>query len=132
AQEEADERATTLTFEQFERHFGGFLASLPPLIRVVLKRPIVFFAPSDPKPYWVLDFRRRTVRRMAAPPADRAGIVRIREAILADAIGKNVVAFVHISMRIRIELSAGGVQTDFLFWGLLSLHELGYFPLRKM
>src|SRR5206468_5107039 len=78
------------------------------------------------------DFRHRTVRRMASPPADRAGIVRIREAILADAIGKNVVAFVHISMRIRIELSAGGVQTDFLFWGLLSLHELGYFPLRKM
>jgi hypothetical protein len=35
-------------------------------------------------------------------------------------------------MRIRIELAPGGVQTDFLFWGLLSLRELGYFPLHKM
>jgi hypothetical protein len=35
-------------------------------------------------------------------------------------------------MRIRIDLSAGGVATDFLFWGLLSLQELGYFPLRSV
>ena len=54
--------------------------------------------------------------------------MKIREAVLADAIEKNVVAFAHISMRLRIELAPGGVQTDFLFWGLLSLHELGYFP----
>jgi hypothetical protein len=132
AREEADERAMTLTFDQFEKHFGGFLTSLPPLVSLVLKRPMVFFIPSDAKPYWVLDFRTRRVRRMAAPPGERAALVRIREGILADAIEKNVVAFVHISMRIRIELAPGGVQTDFLFWGLLSLRELGYFPLRSM
>jgi UDP-MurNAc hydroxylase len=131
-QEEAEERAITLGFEQFERYFGRFVKALPPMISLVLKRPMVFFAPSDPMPYWVLDFRKRTVRRLPAPPAERAGIVRIREAILADAIEKNVVAFVHISMRIRIDLAPGGVQTDFLFWGLLSLAELGYFPLHKM
>src|SRR5206468_8433029 len=121
-----------LTFAQFEKHFGGFLASLPPLAWLLLKRPIVFLIPSDPLPYWALDFRRRKVRRMGAPPEGRAGIIRIKEAILADAIEKNVAAFVHISMRIRIELAPGGVQTDFLFWGLLSLRELGYFPLHKM
>ncbi|PYR00862.1 MAG: hypothetical protein DMF97_08770, partial [Acidobacteria bacterium] len=131
-QEEAGERAITLTFDQFERYFGGFVKSLPPMIALVLKRPMVFFAPSDPMPYWVLDFRKRTVNRLPAPPAERAGIVRIREAVLADAIDKHVVAFVHISMRIRIDLAPGGVQTDFLFWGLLSLAELGYFPLHKM
>jgi UDP-MurNAc hydroxylase len=131
-QEEAEERAITLTFEQFERYFGRFVRALPPMISLVLKRPVVFFAPSDPMPYWVLDFRKRMVLRLSAPPAERAGIVRIREAILADAIAKNVVAFVHISMRIRIDLAPGGVQTDFLFWGLLSLAELGYFPLHKM
>jgi UDP-MurNAc hydroxylase len=131
-QEEAEERAMTLTFEAFERHFGGFLRSLPPLVWLVLTRPMVFHVPSDPQPYWVLDFRRRTVRRLPTPPTIRSGIVRIREGILADAIAKNVVAFVHISMRVRIELAAGGVQTDFLFWGLLSLRELGYFPLHKM
>jgi len=132
AREEAGEQGTRLPFARFEKHFGGFLASLPPFARLLLKRPIVFLVPSDPLPYWVLDFRRRQVRRMAAPPDTRAGIVRIREAILADAIEKNVVAFVHISMRIRIELAPGGVQTDFLFWGLLSLRELGYFPLHRM
>ena len=131
-QEEIDERAITLTFDAFERHFGGFLRSLPPLVRLVLKRPMVFFVPSDALPYWVLDFRKREVRRLAAPPPDGAAIVRIGEGILADAIAKNVVAFVHISMRVRIDLAPGGVQTDFLFWGLLSLRELGYFPLRRM
>src|SRR5262245_21354451 len=131
-QEDIDEREFALTFEAFEKHFGGFLRSLPPLIRLVLKRPMVFFVPSDPLPCWTLDFRKRTVSRLAAPPPDRAAIVRIGEGILADAIAKNVVAFVHISMRVRIDLAPGGVQTDFLFWGLLSLRELGYFPLHHM
>jgi hypothetical protein len=69
---------------------------------------------------------------MIQPPERRAGIVHIREGILADAMQKKVVAFIHISMRIRIDLAAGGVSTDFLFWGLLSLRELGYFPLHKV
>ena len=80
----------------------------------------------------MLDFRRRTVTRASAAPPNHAAIVKIREGVLADAIEKNVVAFAHISMRLRIDLAPGGVQTDFLFWGLLSLHELGYFPLHKM
>ena len=54
-QEEADERTMTLTFQTFERHFGGFLRSLPPLIWLVLKRPMVFEVPSDPQRSWVLD-----------------------------------------------------------------------------
>jgi len=133
AQEEADERAVALTFDAFERHFGGFVRALPPLIWLALKRPIAFHVPSDAAaPFWVLDFKRRTVERAAAPPANAAAIVHMGEGILADAIQKNVVAFVHISMRVRIDLAPGGVQTDFLFWGLLSLRELGYFPLRRM
>jgi UDP-MurNAc hydroxylase len=132
-QEEDEEREKVLTFEQFERHFGGFLRSLPPLIWLVLRRPTVFYAPSDAaSPYWVLDFKRRTVTRAAVPPPNYAAIVKLREAVLADGIEKNVVAFAHISMRVRIDLAPGGVKTDFLFWGLLSLHELGYFPLHKM
>jgi UDP-MurNAc hydroxylase len=131
-QEEEDERGIELTFAAFEHHFGAFLRTLPPLIWLVLKRPMVFHVPSDAQPYWTLDFRTRTVQRLAAPPAHYAAIVHIGEGILADAIAKNVVAFVHISMRLRIELARGGVQTDFLFWGLLSLRELGYFPLHRM
>ena len=133
AQEDAEERALTLTFDAFVSHFGGFLRALPPLVWLALRRPIAFHVPSDEAaPYWVLDFRRRAVERAAAPPADAAAIVHMREGVLADAIAKNVVAFVHISMRVRIDLAPGGVQTDFLFWGLLSLRELGYFPLRRM
>jgi UDP-MurNAc hydroxylase len=132
-QEEDQERGKALTYAAFERHFSGFLRSLPPLIWLALKRPMVFQAPSDrDAPYWTVDFRTRQVSRAPAPPATYAAIVKLREAVLADAIEKNVVAFAHISMRIRIDLAPGGVQTDFLFWGLLSLHELGYFPLRNM
>jgi UDP-MurNAc hydroxylase len=132
-QEEDEERDVQLTFERFQAHFGAFVRALPPLSWVMLKRPMVFFAPSDrDRPYWVLDFRRRTVTREARPPDGYAAIVTLREAVLADAIEKNVVAFAHISMRIKIDLAPGGIQTDFLFWGLLSLHELGYFPLRRM
>jgi hypothetical protein len=93
---------------------------------------MVFYTASDAEaPYWVIDFRQRRVTRSAAPPLNYAAIVRLREAVLADAIEKNVVAFAHISMRVKIDLAPGGVQTDFLFWGLLSLRELGYFPLHK-
>ena len=132
-QEDDEERGKLLTFERFSAHFGGYLEALPPLIWLVLRRPMVFHVPSDAAaPFWVLDFWRRTVARASSPPANYAAIVRIREGVLADAIEKNVVAFTHISMRLRIDLAPGGVQTDFLFWGLLSLHELGYFPLHKM
>ena len=50
---------------------------------------------------------------MIQPPERRAGIVHIREGILADAMQKKVVAFIHISMRIRIDLAAGGVSDRF-------------------
>jgi UDP-MurNAc hydroxylase len=132
-QEEDEEREKMLTFDRFERHFGGFVRALPPMAWLLLKRPMVFYVGSDTSaPYWVLDFRVRTVTRAATPPANWAAIVKLREAVLADAIDKNVVAFAHISMRVKIDLAPGGVQTDFLFWGLLSLHELGYFPVTKM
>lgn len=133
AQEEADELEIPLTFDAFEKHFGGFLRSLPWFTWLALNRPIGFHVPTDSvAPYWMLDFRRRRVYRAASPPANRAGIIKVGEGILADAIAKNVVAFVHISMRMRVDLEPGGVKTDFLFWGLLSLRELGYFPIRKM
>jgi hypothetical protein len=45
---------------------------------------------------------------------------------------KKIVNFVHISMRLEIELNEGQVGSDFLFWGLLTIWELGYFPLHKL
>lgn len=131
-QEESAERGVTLAFDHFEQYFLTFLRSLPPFVGLALRRPIVFRVPSSDQPYWALNFTTRTVHCSSEPPADRASIIRIREAILVDAIAKKVVAFIHISMRIRIELARGGAQTDFLFWGLLTLYELGYLPLRNV
>ncbi len=130
--EDAAERNKTVAFDRFERHFGGFLRSLPPFASRMLPRPVAFHVPSAPEPYWILDFRNRAVRRSTELPANVASIVRIREAVLSDAIDRHVVSFVHISMRIRIALAPGGAPTDFMFWALLSLRELGYFPLWKM
>jgi hypothetical protein len=106
--------------------------ALPPFISLMLKEPIAFHMPTDSRPWWVLNFRRREVQRLSEKPADCASVIRMNEAMLADAIAKNVVGFTHISMRIRIELAAGGAPSDLLFWGLLAVGELGYLPLHRM
>jgi hypothetical protein len=72
------------------------------------------------------------VYRAANPPADRASVVRTPDGVLADAIANRIVHFVHISMRLDIELRPGGVNEDFLFWGLLTIWELGYLPLTQL
>jgi hypothetical protein len=33
---------------------------------------------------------------------------------------------------LRIDLTPGGVDTDFLFWAALQIQELGYFPVGRM
>jgi UDP-MurNAc hydroxylase len=132
AESERADSAIRIPFEQFETFFNGFLRSLPPLIGLMMKRPISFFVASDDKPFWVLDFRTRRVRRESVAPADAASTIRMNEAMLADAMAKNVVGFTHISMRIRIDLAAGGAPGDLLFWGLMAIAELGYLPLHKM
>ena len=124
--------AFLLPFDQFDRFFTTFLKSLPPLIGLALNRPLAFHVPSDQQPYWVLDFRRRKVCRLAEPHAKCGSVIRISEAVLADAMEKNVVSFIHISMRLRIDLAAGGAPGDLLFWGLLSVGELGYLPLHRI
>jgi UDP-MurNAc hydroxylase len=124
--------AVRLPFEQFDKVFAAFLRSLPPFIGMMMSRPVAFYVASDLKPFWVLDFRRRAVFRMSEPPANGASVIRMNEAVLVDAIAKNVVGFTHISMRIRIDLAAGGAPADLLFWGLMAVGELGYLPLHRM
>jgi hypothetical protein len=99
--------------------------------RFALRRPVVFHVPSSPLPYWVLDFSRRAVYRLSAPPPDTASIVDVNEAVLADAIAKRLVHVVHGSMRIRVHLRAGGAGDDLTFWGLIVPWELGYLPLQR-
>jgi UDP-MurNAc hydroxylase len=126
----ADEAGRTMSYEAFARYFTEFLRVLPRGTRLVIPKSVVFHVPSSTEPYWVVDVRRRAVRREAAPPPDVGTLIRIPEAVLADAIEKRILNFVHISLRVAIELAPGGVQTDFLFWAFLIFFEFGYLPLR--
>src|SRR5438067_954331 len=114
--------AKLMTREDFLESFIDAIRELEPAYAIPFASMVAFLHP---------ECRQRNMYAVR-PPAGAAAIVHMREGVLADAIAKNVVAFVHISMRVRIDLAPGGVQTDFLFWGLLSLRELGYFPLRRM
>ena len=129
----AEEAERPLEWSAFEAYLTGFLRGVPrPALRVLLKRPIVFEVPSDDLPYWVVDGRRRRVWRQATPPPDRADLIRVAPGVLADAIDKRILHFVHGSMRIRVALRPGGVNEDLAFWGLLMIWEIGYLPARHL
>jgi UDP-MurNAc hydroxylase len=129
----AAEEGVTLDYATFAGYFRGFLRAFPPGLigRFALRRPVVFEVPSSELPYWVLDFRRRAVYRLSAPPPDTASIVRVNEAVLADAIDKRLVHVVHGSMRIAVHLRPGGAGDDITFWALLVPWELGYLPVQR-
>jgi UDP-MurNAc hydroxylase len=129
----AAESGIVLDYERFADYFEGFLHAFPPGIigRLALRRPVVFEVPSSPLPFWVIDFRRRAVYRLSAPPPDTASIVRVNEAMLADAIEKRLVHVVHGSMRIAVHLRAGGAGDDITFWALLVPWDLGYLPVHR-
>lgn len=123
----AAEEGRTVDWETFRAYFTRFVKALPPGTgRMAVKRPVVFEVPSSDLPYWVVDVPHRHVTRQAVPPPDRADLIRINEAVLADAIDKVIVYFIHISTRVRIEVEPGGASSDLAFWGLLGIWELGY------
>ncbi len=78
---DAGGEGVTLDYETFADYFDGFMRAFPPgvLGRFVLHRPVVFEVPSSPLPFWVLDFSRRAVYRLSAPPPDTASIVTVNE-----------------------------------------------------
>ena len=129
----AAEEGKTLDYATFAEYFDGFLHAFPPGIlgRFALRRPWCSRCRSSPLPYWVIDFRRRAVYRLSQPPPDTASIVRVNEAMLADAIDKRLVHVAHGSMRIAIHLRPGGAGDDITFWALLVPWELGYVPLQR-
>ena len=127
------EQGVKLQWPAFERYFGSFVAQCPRLIaRKLVPERIIFRVPSDlVAPYWWLSLRDRAVGRSSHPPSDRAGVISVTEAILAEAIENRIASLIHISMRTRIHLAPGGTRSDFAFWGLLAVWELGYLPLRR-
>jgi UDP-MurNAc hydroxylase len=132
-QEAALEARRTLSFEAFAAYFQDFIGSVPWIARrALLPRPIVFRIGSSPEPCFTLDFQRACVTRSPRPPEGCASTVDVSEGLLADAITKQIVHFVHGSMRLRVRLGAGGAQEDLAFWGLLAIWEIGYLPLRRI
>jgi UDP-MurNAc hydroxylase len=130
----AEEANATVQWPAFAAHMQRFVDALPPGAgRVLLKRAVVFEVPSDAATrWWIVDGRAGRVYRSAALPHGYASIVRVPEAVLADAVDKDLVNLIHISMRMRVELRPGGVDTDLAFWALMAVHELGYLPLRRV
>jgi len=126
----AEEAGRTVDWEAFRTFFEAFVRALPPgAARLMQPRPVTFHVPSGgATPSWVIDARHRTVSRHATPPADTADVIHVSEAVLAQAIDDKVVNLVHISLRLRIELMPGGIDSDLGFWGLLAMWELGYLP----
>ncbi len=128
-----EEEGVTLSWDAFSAYLGDFLHDLPPLMpRVLLKRPVVFEVPSSAEPYWVVDFRHRSVTRATEPPDDRASLIQINEAVLADAIDKRILHFTHGGMRIHVKLRPGGASGDLAFWGVLMVWEIGYLPVHRL
>jgi UDP-MurNAc hydroxylase len=127
------EAGRAFEWDDFERHFGSFVKAVPRIVgRRLVPRRIVFRIGSDAAtPYWWLSLRDRTFGRAAAPPLDRAGVIHVSEAVLADAVRDRITHVIHGSMRIRTELTAGGTESDLAFWGLLMIWELGYLPVRR-
>ena len=66
------------------------------------------------------------------PPADRASLIQVNEAVLADAIDTSSLHFVHGGMRIHVALRPGGASADLAFWGVLMMWEIGYLPVRSV
>jgi UDP-MurNAc hydroxylase len=126
----AAEAGRHLEWTDFERFMQRFLAAMPPLTgRLLIKRPICFHNVADAaQPYWCVDVRRGRVWRAATPPTDRADLITVPEAILADAIGDDILGVVHGGMRIRTHLAQGGASSDLAFWGMVAVWELGYLP----
>lgn len=126
------EQGVKLQWPAFEGYFGGFVTQCPRLIARSVPRRIVFRVPSDPvSPYWWVSFRDRAVGRSGQPPSDRAGVISVPEAVMAEAIEHRIAYMVNLSMRIRTHLLPGGTRSDLAFWGLLAVWELGYLPLRR-
>jgi UDP-MurNAc hydroxylase len=130
----ASEAGRTVDWIAFRDYFQGFVDALPPLsARFLLPRPVVFHVSSDADtPEWIVDARRRTVTRAAVRPTETASVIHVGEAVLADAIRDRIVNLIHISLRLRVELQPGGVDSDLAFWGLLAIWELGYLPVTKV
>ena len=128
--QERQEAAKTLRFETFEAYMGAFLRSLPWGLKLIYSARVAFQVPAGGgQEWWVLDFARRRVERLSQRPSDVVAVVEIEPGLLQDAMEKDIVNFVSISKRLTVHLAPGKIVPFFIFRELITLYEMGYFPL---
>jgi UDP-MurNAc hydroxylase len=130
AQAVADERARgAVDFATFQAYVERALRAVPWPLRMAFPGRIAFEA-ADAR-FFVVDVRWARVHHAASADGCHS-IVRANPHLLRDAIEKNGLNLIAISRRIRVHLRRGGTTCDAAFWGLLTLYELGYFPLGNL
>jgi hypothetical protein len=95
----------------------------------MFRRPVCFRVNQK---IWIVEIGTRQVTESEELPEKWANVIEIAPGLLADAIGKRTLNLVHISMRLRIELAPDGLSIDLMFWAMLIIFELGYFPLSRL
>jgi hypothetical protein len=125
-----EEAQRSVSPAELTAYFTAFLRSVPRAAGVLVRRPVVLKV-REQDGYCVLDWRRRRARMETTVPENYATLIEVPTGVLAGAIADGIMHFVHISMRFRGRLGRQGVTTDFAFWTLLTMWELGYLPLRR-
>jgi UDP-MurNAc hydroxylase len=132
AEQDQHENQKQSSYETFHEHMTRFLKSLPWLLKWLYQAKVAFsMADATAAEWWVLDFGRRQVYRTRHKPIDAVSILSINPALLQDAMEKNIVNFIDISKRLRIELRPRSVIQHLVFKELITMYEMGYFPLWK-
>jgi UDP-MurNAc hydroxylase len=131
AQEVRNEQALApIDFEAFSSYMNRFARAVPWWLRLAFPARVTFEMPD--RSYSLVDLGRALVERRAAIPSDTHSVVRVNPHLLRDAIEKAGLNLVGISKRIRVHLRRGGLTCDAAFWGLLTIYELGYLPIRNV
>jgi UDP-MurNAc hydroxylase len=127
----AEEAARDLPSSKLASYFSAFVRSIPRAVTLALRRPVVVTLADDER-CCVVDWRRRRAVVGLSIPAEHASVIEVSPGLLAAAIDGRIVHFLHISMRFRGRIRKGGLSTEFAFWTLMALWEMGYLPLRRL
>jgi hypothetical protein len=130
AQSVDEERAKgAVDFPTFQSYVERALRAVPWPLRAAFPARIAFDAGEAR--FFLIDVRRARVRIGASADGCHS-IVQANPHLVRDAIEKSGLNLIAISRRIRVHLRRGGTTCDAAFWGLLTLYELGYFPLGNL
>jgi UDP-MurNAc hydroxylase len=125
-----DERALpAVDFATFAGYVQRFARAVPWILRRAYPARVAWEMPDG---FYVVDLRRGAVALRKEAPDDVHSVVRANPHMVKDAIDKGGLNLVGISRRISVHLRRGGTTCDAAFWGLLTLYELGYLPVRRV